>query len=382
MSDRNSYATAWDWGECTKDYVDTFLTSEPDGTFLVFKTKGSTGFTLAIRINGKNKFVEILHEDDLFGFSEPLGFESLNDVLDAYNWSPQTGNTLIYPAIRSDSPLHRTNSRSSQLSMQDLDPLTLLMDLRCAASLKMKKDERYAAIQDEHESLETKLQEVTNSLDAINILIKMIEAQIEKSKNVKFRSSIRSQASEAFESNFRELTLRLSDLNSEKRQLTETVTDIQQETNTVEKERTFIYKDMQQTTQEISTIRSTLLKRYPHLETFLDWLLNEDNQCTRNITVSSIDKSTAENMLKSSNDGTFVVRYCNTDADKPFIISVRYQGSTYHFPVLKHGDRFGLEESTCIFTSVDELVNLYSEVSLSIHNSRYGTLKLCDHLFC
>jgi uncharacterized protein (DUF3084 family) len=62
-----------------------------------------------------------------------------------------------------------------------------------------------------------------------------------------------------FESNFRELTLRLSDLNSEKRQLTETVNDIQQQTNTVEKERMFIYKDMQQTTQEIGAIRRYLI---------------------------------------------------------------------------------------------------------------------------
>lgn len=56
-----------------------------------------------LRVNGENKFVRIYHQDELFGFIEPLSFDTLADALDAYNWSPiDTGNTLIFAGSKPD----------------------------------------------------------------------------------------------------------------------------------------------------------------------------------------------------------------------------------------------------------------------------------------
>ena len=68
----------------------------------------------------------------------------------------------------------------------------------------------------------------------------------------------------------------------------------------------------------------TLLRRNPHLEVFIDSLVDEDRQCnTADVTVLNINRSTAETMLQSTDEGTFVVRAGNKNPDKPYVISVR-----------------------------------------------------------
>ena len=47
------------------------------------------------------RYVNILCRDQLFGFTEPLGFDSLSEALDAYNTSPAgSGNTLNTPLVK------------------------------------------------------------------------------------------------------------------------------------------------------------------------------------------------------------------------------------------------------------------------------------------
>ncbi|XP_045158574.2 phosphatidylinositol 3-kinase regulatory subunit alpha-like isoform X2 [Mercenaria mercenaria] len=320
----SGYDTAWDWGESSRDYVDKFLEGEKNGTFLVYHTGDCENLTLAIRTNGENQFVKIYHLDNLYGFAEPLNFDSLEDALDAYNWSPtETGNTLIYPGIKPN-----------------------------------------------------KLLELNNSIDSTNCLIRIVEAQIGKQQEVFNRSSISSkEASNAFSTNYQNLTSRSSELSQEKRQVMEARSSIQQEKIKVEKNQASLYTELQQIVKEINAIRRELLKRKPDLEAFLECLLDENLRTTPEIKTLRIDKSAAENILNGSADGTFLVR-TSKDPDKPYIISVCYMSKVYHFPVLQQEERFGLEEDTCIFVSIHELVNQYTKVCFSIHDAKYGTLKL------
>ncbi|XP_045158573.2 phosphatidylinositol 3-kinase regulatory subunit alpha-like isoform X1 [Mercenaria mercenaria] len=373
----SGYDTAWDWGESSRDYVDKFLEGEKNGTFLVYHTGDCENLTLAIRTNGENQFVKIYHLDNLYGFAEPLNFDSLEDALDAYNWSPtETGNTLIYPGIKPNSPLRRTSSRSSRSSLHEATPLTLLKTLRCAADLKIDNGKRYDGMQEENKSLEMKLLELNNSIDSTNCLIRIVEAQIGKQQEVFNRSSISSkEASNAFSTNYQNLTSRSSELSQEKRQVMEARSSIQQEKIKVEKNQASLYTELQQIVKEINAIRRELLKRKPDLEAFLECLLDENLRTTPEIKTLRIDKSAAENILNGSADGTFLVR-TSKDPDKPYIISVCYMSKVYHFPVLQQEERFGLEEDTCIFVSIHELVNQYTKVCFSIHDAKYGTLKL------
>ena len=46
------------------------------------------------RVNGKTENERILSEDELFGFAEPLGFNSLSECLDAFNNAAMTEGVL------------------------------------------------------------------------------------------------------------------------------------------------------------------------------------------------------------------------------------------------------------------------------------------------
>lgn len=55
-----------------------------------------------------------------------------------------------------------------------------------------------------------------------------------------------------------------------------------------------------------------------------------------------------------------------------------FEGKIHHVPVLKLDDVFGFDANTCIFESIHELVNHYAIVSFSIHDQKYGDLKLTE----
>lgn len=383
MSRGSDYYRAWDWGESSQEYVDKFLEDERDGTFLVFHTGDDIeNLTLAIRVNGENKFVPIYHLDGLFGFTEPLNFKTLEDALDAYNWSPtETGNTLIYPGIKPGSSLHRTLSRSSYASLYEDEPLTLLKRLRQTQDLLRVQGVEYDTLHEEHNKLEEKVQELTNTLDSLNCLVKMMEGQIRKHGGVFNRSSISTkETSNAFSENYEKLITRLSDLNKEMRQVAEEKSVTEQEKSRVERSLAHSHAEIQQIVNDRIAIRSVLVSRNPDFEVFLVSLMDEDLQDYQNVEILTIDNSAAEKMLKSREYGTFLVRKNIRDPDKPYIISVRHTAKVFHFSVLLSEGCVGFDENTCIFENIHELVKHYSRVSFSVHDEKYGNLKLMEQL--
>ncbi|KAH3693728.1 hypothetical protein DPMN_081168 [Dreissena polymorpha] len=369
---------AWYWGETHQELVRRELSRAQDGSYLVHHTGDIEFHMLAVKVGDDIVWQPIYCRDGLVGFTEPLGFESFEDALEAYTESQtETHDTLRNPLPKPDfSKLRETHAT--------MKPVQLLKRLRDTHGLLGQRIDELDNVEGCIERLEQEIEEKSKSTEAYGVLIKVVSKQLEKTNELTSSSSDRL---DEINNNCTALTKRLEGLRQEQTAIERERTSLVTERNEQSKLSTRCLDGIRDLENELQKIKDDIIEfsLYENcmgtMMLFIDHLLASDvTEFAQKVEEYDIDKSMAKSILKTESDGTFIVR-TNNDPNKPYSISVSYsdaenEGLVVHFPVKRDDGCLGFDEQTCIFHDIQDLVTCYARIPFGSHDSTYGDLTL------